>query len=346
MPIFLVFQVLEKFWRKGLKTEEQTNYASVIKDVLTGSIAKNTYKKYVPHFEKWMLFAERNKFQPLPAKSKHFLLYLAELISESKSSSIIESSVAAFKWFQAAVHNEDPSYDKIFSAFIKYSKKHNKSKANKKLPFNIDMLYKVLDHLVPDIKNVNEDNMLNMRNAVFFLLSFAGFLRSEEALALKRRDIVLKKDYLKIYVRKSKCDQIADGTKVLINKSLNKKYCPYRFVSKFFHLMPFKPDNYIFCRMWYCKSRNRYNLGSTNSHLSYSTMRDLLIKTLKSIKIDPKKFGLHSFRKGGATTAANRGVPDRLFKNHGRWKSENAKDGYVHDSVKKKLSVSKSLFTL
>ena len=28
---------------------------------------------------------------------------------------------------------------------------------------------------------------------------------------------------------------------------------------------------------------------------------------------------------GGASTAANAGVPDRLFKKHGRWKSENAK---------------------
>ena len=38
---------------------------------------------------------------------------------------------------------------------------------------------------------------------------------------------------------------------------------------------------------------------------------------------------LHSLRAGGATSAANVGIPDRLFKRHGRWASENAKDGYV-----------------
>ena len=32
--------------------------------------------------------------------------------------------------------------------------------------------------------------------------------------------------------------------------------------------------------------------------------------------------------------AANAGVPDRLFKQHGHWKSELAKDGYIKDSVK------------
>ena len=34
---------------------------------------------------------------------------------------------------------------------------------------------------------------------------------------------------------------------------------------------------------------------------------------------------------------------DRLFKRHGRWRSESAKDGYVKDSIPALMSVSKSL---
>ena len=52
---------------------------------------------------------------------------------------------------------------------------------------------------------------------------------------------------------------------------------------------------------------------------------------------------LHSLRSAGATSAANRGIPDRLFKRHGRWRSENAKDGYIKDSVEERLRVSQSL---
>ena len=52
------------------------------------------------------------------------------------------------------------------------------------------------------------------------------------------------------------------------------------------------------------------------------------------------KLGIHSLRAGGATAAANAGVSDRLFKRHGRWWSENAKDGYVEDTLEKRLSVS------
>ena len=55
------------------------------------------------------------------------------------------------------------------------------------------------------------------------------------------------------------------------------------------------------------------------------------------------KFGLHSLRSRGAIAAANNGVPDRLFKRPGRWKSDKAKDGYVKDSISELLSVSLNL---
>ncbi len=72
-------------------------------------------------------------------------------------------------------------------------------------------------------------------------------------------------------------------------------------------------------------------------------MRELFLQKIAELGYDPKQFGLHSLRAGGASTAANAGVPDRLFKRHGRWKSESAKDGYVKDSVSSRMSVSESL---
>lgn len=53
--------------------------------------------------------------------------------------------------------------------------------------------------------------------------------------------------------------------------------------------------------------------------------------------------GLHSLRAGGATVAANSSVDESCLKRHGRWKSESAKDGYIVDSVEKRLRVSKFL---
>ena len=41
--------------------------------------------------------------------------------------------------------------------------------------------------------------------------------------------------------------------------------------------------------------------------------------------------------------AANFGINDRLFQKHRRWKSENVKNGYLHENLRVRVSVSKKL---
>lgn len=84
-------------------------------------------------------------------------------------------------------------------------------------------------------------------------------------------------------------------------------------------------------------------LTTCNRPISYSRVRELFRTSLDKIDLDKSKFGLHSLGSGGATSAANNSVADRLFKTHGRWRSENAEDGYVQDDVRTKLSVSLNL---
>ena len=69
----------------------------------------------------------------------------------------------------------------------------------------------------------------------------------------------------------------------------------------------------------------------------------MVLDMLAAIGLDKRQFGLHSLRSGGASAAANARVPDRFFKRHGRWQSENAKDGYVKDSLEERLKVTRNL---
>ena len=84
-----------------------------------------------------------------------------------------------------------------------------------------------------------------------------------------------------------------------------------------------------------------YSLNSVMHTSKHKTK--LILEKISAIGLDPKRFGLHSLRSGGASAAANAGVPDRMIKRHGRWHSENAKDGYVKDSLEECLLVSQKL---
>ena len=67
------------------------------------------------------------------------------------------------------------------------------------------------------------------------------------------------------------------------------------------------------------------------------------MKKIADVGLDPNYFAWHSFRSGGAPAAANGGISDRMFKRHGSWLFENAKDDYFAYSLESRVAVSMSL---
>ena len=119
--------------------------------------------------------------------------------------------------------------------------------------------------------------------------------------------------------------------------------CPIELISQYLKKGNIRDNcqKYIFRGIITTKSHSK--LRSCDKHISYTCIRQNVIEGLKNIGAETKLFGLHSLRVGGATAAANLGVNDRLFKKHGRWKSEKVKDGYIHESIEAKLIVTKNL---
>ena len=91
------------------------------------------------------------------------------------------------------------------------------------------------------------------------------------------------------------------------------------------------------------KVQQGYIFRPVNKPLSYSRMRELFIEAFSPFVVNITSYGLHSLRPGGATSAAKYGVPDRLFKRHGRWRSDKSKDGYVKDDLVQRMLVSQNL---
>ena len=184
-------------------------------------------------------------------------------------------------------------------------------------------------------------NVLQLRNVCLYLLSYAGFFRSEEVLNIRMSHIRFYEGFMTIRVDKSKTDQLRQGDKVVIVKSEG-NVCPVFLLKDSLKKLDISPNSSEFIFPPLIKTKLPCKLVQVDKHISYATFRGQLTKSLQSILPDPSVYRIHSFRSRGASRAANSGVSDIIFQRHGRWKSVAAKD-YVKDDMSSRLVVWKSL---
>ena len=104
----------------------------------------------------------------------------------------------------------------------------------KKEPITSDIIEKVYDALY------KEDDLYNLRTICAILVAYAGFLRSQELLAIRRSDIIFENCYMSIFTEKSKTDIY--GAWVVIAKT-NSKLCPVLNLINFVKLLGIEDDN-------------------------------------------------------------------------------------------------------
>ena len=77
--------------------------------------------------------------------------------------------------------------------------------------------------------------------------------------------------------------------------------------------------------------------------ISYLRIGDIFKGYILEITTIPEKFGLRSLRSGGVSAAVNNSLSDKLISKQDRWFSDKARNGYIKESVAKRLTVSNTL---
>ena len=185
----------------------------------------------------------------------------------------------------------------------------------KKEPMTVDMI---------KIDAERTGSLSDMRLATACVLGYAGFLRFSELVELKSADFAINKSMMTIRITRSKTDQLRQGDEVVIARA-NSTMCPVSMLERYMLRvgMTLGDERQLFRAIQ--KTKNGEKLRESGGHISYSCLRSLYMKKMSDLGFPAHEFGLHSLRAGGATAAANASVPDRIFKRHGRWKSENTK---------------------
>ena len=306
---------------------------SLPRTVLT-SRADSTTRKYLYAFLRWKRWAEKKlEVVIFPVQDMQFALYLQHLAEATGSKASVDEAVNAVSWAHQLAGLAPVAQAPFVRTVLAGLHRQLAKPKPKKEPITAEMLAAIV--------HATKDTLTDVRYAAIALIAFSAFLRCDEIINIRCCDIVFKPDVMVVNLPKSKTDQLREGASVLVART-GAHTCPVAMMERYFSMasLDHSSVDYVFRGTVSTKSGERLR---KSGKLSYTRVRELMLSKLSSLGFDARQFGMHSFRAGGATAAANAGVPDRLFKRHGRWRSEAAKDGYVKNSVPSQLSVSQSL---
>lgn len=298
------------------------------------------YSRAFTEFKKWT--ARYVELTAFPASSSTVSLYLEYLIQNNSPYSRLESAFYGINWAHSLYGLDSPCVSGLVKSVLESAKRKLAKPTTKKDPITLEMLTKLCGKYATD-----KSNLSDLRVAAICVTAFHAFLRFSELAGLRCCDVKFVNSdshgsFVELYILKSKTDVYHDGNKVVMAKT-NDVSCPFNILCRYVNKgnISLYSTGPFFRSLSFCKTTQLYKLRLTG--ISYSRTREIVLAAFSSLGYSTKLLGLHSLRSGGATAAANAGINDRLFKRHGRWKSETAKDGYVKDNLHSLLSVSKCL---
>lgn len=334
----LDFQQSE-IWEQVLQFEEPQliRLAQALPRTVLQARAKGTTDKYAGAYRRWKVWAEGvHSGSGFPVNVALFALYLQHVGETIKSRSAVSEAVNALSWVQLLAGVEPVSHNPFIKAINEGFQRSLARPRQRKEPVTPEMLGQVVASFG------TPPSLAEVRLGSICLLAYAAFLRINELRQLRCQDIQFTEEGMSVNIVKSKTDQYRQGQAVPISRTGNPT-CPVAMMRKYVDMGGIDTSSELSLFRAICSVRGKESLRPSGA-LSYSRTREIVLGKFGQLGYDVTEFGLYSFRAGGATRAANcPGLPERLFKRHGRWKSERAKDGYVKDPLEKRLKVSRSL---
>ena len=268
-----------------LITDIKTLELETIKN-LKNSKANNTIRAYEADFKDFTVFCIKHSFQYLPTEPKILSMYLTHL-SKTNKFSTLKRRIASIKVIHKMKgHYLDSKHPIIMENLLGIKRINGSNQISKK-----PLLVNDLKRIINVINEKEIDELKKIRNRSLILIGFSGGFRRTELVNIEFDDLEFVDEGLKIFIKRSKTDQIGEGSIKAIPYFTNTEYCPV------------------------IKLQDWINYKSINSGKIYKISDksvSLIIKKYAIIAgLDPKKYGGHSLRSGFATAAAEAGAEER-----------------------------------
>lgn len=279
------------------------------------SKAPNTLRAYAAdwrHFALWCADAAR---APLPATPETVALYLSDLATDHKVSTLRRRLTTISKTHELDGHETPTRHSLVQDVF---------DGIRRELGFLQKGKTPLLADDVRALLAVQPDDLTGLRNRALLLVGFAGAFRRSELVGIAITDLIWPKEGLVALVRRSKTDQHGEGMKKAIPYGQHADTCPVRTLREWLDALG-ETSGPVF--------RGITKTGKISERALSDRSVALIVKdsALKA-GLDPAIYAGHSLRSGFATQAAISGASERAIIRQGGWASEKMARRYIRDA--------------
>ena len=277
--------------------------------------------------------------QEIPADPWYVAIYFNHILHTNGTRGALQSAAQGIRWAHQVAGFTSPLADPFAAMALKGCERLCAKPVKKKDPLTVNFVKELIDYYSPltDLKDP-----LILRFLVMVVVGFTGFFRIEEMLQIQLKHITITTSHMTIFLPRCKNDQMRKGNEVPISRT-HSQYCPVALTELFWKKVGIDgidKEAYFIQRVI---KKKRSHIAHKSKGISDTTAREHFQEFIRPLTTDGRKFTPHSLRSGGASQAAANGVEERLISKHGRWKSERARNGYLEDTMEKRLKVSRSL---
>lgn len=305
---------------------------------LRAAFAEGTRGNLKSQWKKFSVFCDEVGEVPLPISVEDLTIYAQYLSNSLKSPQSVRNYINGLRVLHAVSDLPVTSfYSMDLKLMLKGIRRLKKHVVKQACPITLPMLFKL-----STVVNLQDSAQQACWSAI--LIAFFCMLRSSNLVPktsdtfdpkkqLCKSDFLMGPDCVVVKIRWSKTIQFAQKHYHLpLLRVPSSPLCPVHAASSLLKLVSKSPSPAAF--VW--KS------GKVWKSLIYSRLLRQLKAWVKAIGYDPKKFSLHSLRRGSASLAFDVNVPGEVIKAQGDWASD-AYLRYLNISLAQRCQVAEAL---
>ena len=307
--------------------------AEQLPQFLARSRAPRTVAKYQQEVSRWEAWAESHKIGAYPAAPFHVVLYIMHRTQKAASPASVTGAVYGVAWAHHMRGLPNPAEEQLVKNALQSAKRQLARTPDRKKPITKSVIKRIFQCLQ------HESSLSDLQTATFIVLGYAGFFRWDDLHSIYADEIEFRSDYMVVFLESRKNDQLREGSWVVISRWGQGPLCPVARTKKLLKKGRHTGHAKLFGKVTKAKSGQKYLRGE----MTYTRAREVVKEALARAGEDQEKYGLHSLRSGGVSDAAAAGVPDRLIRRHGGWRSETAALAYFKETLPNLMVVTKAL---